>query len=613
MIMNILAIAVLGGVAYAWAARGGFSSLLNCLCVVLAGAVAFGLWEHVATWFVDAGSGRGMGSLLADIAWGAGLAIPFAIALAIFRGITDSLIRKNLKFTSTSDWIVGAIFGLISGVIVSGIAVLSLSGMRIGSDAWGYEAISTDSAGNVQRGSALWVPTDRLTAAMYGRLSKGTFSTSEPLAEWNPDPAVFQATTRASYTDGTGRTVIQRKDFDIIGRYVLDPAKLKLPAPPKDPKAAVPPSSANPNDLRADAMDPTAQNIKLFEGESPDKNAKLWGVLVKFRAGAKERTSGQFVMGNGQVYLLTQDPAGETHFVFPSAAVTKAEAGKTAIARFRFDAKNTFFASLGGDSETTWALEFLVPADQTPVGMVVKGTRVRFDPADEKLKPVEFETRGQRDMLIAAGQLTSGKAGAKLDESRAVDVATTGDSNASGIAPTNQIGMVLQDGTLGSGMTVTNGRITTGKTLLTPKDIQNRGVDQNLRVDRFAPPDQVSLLIIDVGFDRGEAGLTGAAAREAMNDSSVPATPFVIDSNGIRYDAVGYTYQDPQKVEIRYIIGEPIQTVEKDLPSVSRSRPDQKLRLVFAPSSGTEIVGWGVGNKLVARFAPPVKMDRPQN
>ncbi|MBX3388733.1 MAG: CvpA family protein [Phycisphaeraceae bacterium] len=610
MIMNVLAIAILGGVAYAWGARGGFSSLLNCMCVVFAGAIAFGLWEPIATWLIGSAGTRGMSSLLADIAWGAGLAIPFFLALLVFRAVTDSLIRKNLKFSPTSDWIVGSLFGVVSGVIVSGICVLTLSGMRIGSSAWGYEAISSDAAGNVQRGSSLWVPTDRLTSGLYSRLSRGSFSSPEPLAVWNPDPAVFEASARASYLDGTARTSLERKDFDIIGRYVLDPAKLK--APEASPKTGAAPQG-DANDLRADGFDRTPQGVKLFNGEAPGKDAKLHGVIVKFRAGAKERTSGQVIIGNGQVYLLTEDSAGETHFVFPNAVVSKAEAGKTAIARFRYDAKGTFLASLGGDSESNWAFEFMVPADQTPIAIVVKGTRVRFDPADEKLKPVEFESRQKRDSLIAAGQLTSGKSQKPLDESKAVTVTLGGtDPNSTGVSPTNQIGLVLQDGTLGSSITVTNGRIVSGTTLLSPKDTQNRGVDQNLRVDRFAPPDQVALLMVDAGYERGEAGLTGSAAREAAIDTSVPASPFVIDSNGIRYDAVGFVYQDPQEVRIRYIIGEPIQSVSGDLPSVSRSRPDQKLKLIFAPSKGTEIVGWGVGNKLIAKFIPPVKMDIEQ-
>lgn len=609
MIMNILAIAILGGVAYAWGSKGGFSSLLNCLCVILAGAIAFGLWEPTANWLISAAGPRGMSSLLADIAWGAGLALPFALSLGILRAATDGLIRKNLKFSPAGDWIVGSVFGLISGIIVSGICVLTLSGTRIGTEAWGYSAIASDNAGNIQRGDSLWVPTDRITSGIYSRLSTASFSTSEPLAQWNPDPAVFEASTRRSSFDGTGRTSIDRKDFEILGRYTLDPAKLQLPpAPPKPaPGAAAPaPIPGDPNDVKADSLDPTPQNIKLFDGETADKSAVLHGVIIKFKAGAKERTSGQIVNGNGQFFLIAEDSDGHRRIFFPSAVVTKAQAGKLAIGRFRYDSKDTFLASLGGDSESNWAFEFLVPPQYQPIAIVVKGSRVRFDDSDDKFKPIAFDTRAKRDALITAGQLTSGRGGGTIDESKAVQITISENSNTGPAIYSNIIGPVLQDGTLGSAITVTNGRIMSGRATLSPKDLQNRGVDQNLRVDRYAPPDSVGVFQVDVGLERGEAGLTGAAAREAMSDSSTPPTPFIIDTNGIRYDAVGYLYQDSQKAEIRYTIGEPLQNIGDDAPVLSKSRPEQKMKLIFTPSIGTEIAGWGVGNKLVAKFVPPI-------
>ncbi|MBS0192131.1 MAG: hypothetical protein U0573_13995 [Phycisphaerales bacterium] len=609
MIMNILAIAILGGVAYAWGAKGGFSSLLNCICVVLAGAIAFALWEPTANLLIENAGKTGFSSLLADIAWGAGLALPFALGLGMLRAATDGLIRKNLKFSPAGDWIVGSIFGVISGVIVSGICVLTLSGMRIGTDAWGYTALESDNSGNIQRGSNLFVPTDRITAALYSRLSTGSFSSSDPLAQWNPDPAVFLASARHSYAEGTGRTAVDSKDFSLLGRYVLDPAKLKAPAPAKPGTA--PATPGDPNDLKADASDPTPQGVKYFDGSSPAANAKLYGFILRFKPGAKERTSGQVVNGNGQIYVIAENAAGERQFFFPNAVVIKAEAGKVGIARFRYDAKDTYLASLGGDSESNWAFEFLIPADFEPIAIVTKGARIRLDPASEALKPVEFDSRAKRDALILAGQLTSGKGGGTIDDSKAIQVTIT--ENTPGAASySNMIGPVLQDGTLGSSITVTNGRIVSGRATLSAKDLQNRGVDQNLRVDRYAVPDSVGIFQVDVSVEQGEAGMTGSAARTAMNNASVPATPFIVDTNGIRYDAVGYFYQDPQKAEIRFSIGEPIQDVGKEVPAVSVSQPGRKLKLIFAPSVGTHIAGWGIGNTLVAKYVPPIDATTQQ-
>ena len=48
MIMSLIALGVVAGLGYLWATRGFFSALLNLICVVIAGAVAFGLWEPVA-------------------------------------------------------------------------------------------------------------------------------------------------------------------------------------------------------------------------------------------------------------------------------------------------------------------------------------------------------------------------------------------------------------------------------------------------------------------------------------------------------------------------------------------------------------------------------------
>lgn len=613
MIMSILAIGIMAGIAYSWGSRGGFSSLLNCFCVLLAGAIGYGLWEHVANWLIETAGPRGMSSYLADIAWGAGLAIPFGISLAVLRGVVDGLIRKNLKFSPAGDWVVGCAFGAVSGLIISGVSVQTISGMRLGTEAFGYAAIESDNSGNIKPGSALIVPTDRITAWIYSGLSRGTFASATPMSQWNPDPAVLAASTRASFSEGKGRNSIKSSDFDVVGRYVIDPAKMTaVPPPPKPanlPQGAPAPQPTDYTDLRADLFDAGPQTAKMYDGAAVDKTAKLHGIIIKFRAGAKERTSGQFIISNSQLYVIAEDDAGRREIFFPSAAICKAEAGKVGIARFRYDSKDTHLASLGGDSESSWAFEFFLPPQFDPKAVVVKGTRVRIDDTETaKFKPVEFENRQKRDALIAAGQLTSGKAGGQIDESRAMRLTAEGNSQPAGVNLNNQIGVTLQDGTLGSGMTVTNNRIVSGELTIDPKDTQARGLDQALRVDKFAHPEQVGLIRIDVGSGQGENSLLGAAVREAESDAAVPPTPFVVDSNGVKYDAVGYIYQDSTKFNIKYAIGEPIRSTN-DIPRLSRSKPDQRMQLVFAPTVGVEIVGWGVGNKLVAKYVPGVVVN----
>ena len=44
MSLSILCIVIVGGMGWLWLSRGFYSALLNMLCVLIAGAVAFGLW-----------------------------------------------------------------------------------------------------------------------------------------------------------------------------------------------------------------------------------------------------------------------------------------------------------------------------------------------------------------------------------------------------------------------------------------------------------------------------------------------------------------------------------------------------------------------------------------
>ena len=49
-------------------------------------------------------------------------------------------------------------------------------------------------------GKRFILPTDRITAWIYSGLSRGTFASPTPMAQWNPDPTVLAASTRASFS-----------------------------------------------------------------------------------------------------------------------------------------------------------------------------------------------------------------------------------------------------------------------------------------------------------------------------------------------------------------------------------------------------------------------------
>ena len=45
IVFNIILLGLIGLIAYWWANQGLFSAILHLLCVIVAGAVAFGVWE----------------------------------------------------------------------------------------------------------------------------------------------------------------------------------------------------------------------------------------------------------------------------------------------------------------------------------------------------------------------------------------------------------------------------------------------------------------------------------------------------------------------------------------------------------------------------------------
>src|SRR5690349_9512498 len=128
--MMLLTVVIVGLSAYLWCMRGFFSALVHLVCVLVAGAVAFGVWEPLGYWLLSATDDRGTFSFISGVAWGLALALPFGITLAILRGVIDKILPANAQCDTTVDYVGGGVCGLLSGIIVAGIAVLSIGYLR---------------------------------------------------------------------------------------------------------------------------------------------------------------------------------------------------------------------------------------------------------------------------------------------------------------------------------------------------------------------------------------------------------------------------------------------------------------------------------------------------
>lgn len=590
MMMSIIAIVIVAVIAYLQAIRGFFSSMINLICVIAAGAVAFGLWETVAYALLERAPTSGFLSFISSNAWGIALAGTFGVSLAILRVVFDSIVRANAEAPAVPQFVGGLICGVGAGVISAGIFVQSAMMLRISPSFMGYERLVVGDGsvgGSIQRNKKLILPVDDLTAALYGSLSEGTFASATSLAAYQPDLADMHGGLRMSESGGKARNTLAPDDFSLASWYTVGKG-----------------ANVAPNDLLTDAWNDIPQRVHTLTGEPAKPGDYIAGFAVKFNAGAREK-SGQIVMGPGQVRLVVER-GSEREAIFPIAVVSQSEAASQEAARFRFDAP-FHVASVGGGSSPTMAFEFLVPSGFEPKSLYVRNIR-----ANLSAQPNEFPAVAARDGAISGGSITgSAAATGTLDNSAAQSVETQGErggpNSESGIMVSNNVGRTVQKGTHTPLELNDNNQIVNGfKRFDASAFSGNRALERALRIDKFAVTPDTVMVQVDVSASSKSSILGRAvAAAEALG------APALIDSNGTRYEAVGYIYRDRDFLEIKYTPGEPVRAITQ-LPPLSRSRPDQQLTLLFRPSLGVEITSFAVGNRVVTEYSPGISLDNPQ-
>lgn len=596
MILNLLVVAILIASVLMWAIRGRgrglFSALLSCLCVVISGAVAFALWEPLTYGvFLD---------LNESVAFGLGLIVPFAGTLLITRLATEALVPKNIDLGDVENFVGGAVFGAISGVITVGILVLSIGMFRMGPSLMGYEAVMTRKGGSLVKDKSLWVPVDELTVKFYEHLSQGAFSTPTPLAERYPRLYEQAAMQRMVYTQDGGkllaRNTIKGEDFEIRGRYSISGSVSDL-------------TSYETIDANNQAKVLT-QEVYTPEGDAITGAARVEGFLIEFRAGAGEK-SGQFVVGPGQVRLMGV-AGGEPFAVQPFSIVGQPEASAGSMVRFPINAGDLFIPSVGGGSTSFFAFEFLVPDGAEVQSLVVKNFRV---PVSSQTPPQPYASAKARDAAITSGNLFE-TFGLEIGGARIKDIDT---SESIAINPekpgsyrelTNSAlipqGLVIATTTGTKGIevgTVASGRaeeqvIVNGRAQFARDELKQKGLDRKLRVDRFATKRDTTILQVMVKVDG-----TSSRLGQALETSTADGPPRIVDSEGRAYDAVGWVYGDGGTYDIRFTPGQPIASLSELPSALSSTKRDQTLHLIFQPTSEVTIESFIVGKKQIATFA----------
>ncbi|MEM8834518.1 MAG: hypothetical protein AAGD00_01735 [Planctomycetota bacterium] len=584
--LNIAVVLILVITAFAWSSKargyGLFSGLLMLLCVLCAGGIAFALWEPASVALADNSN-----SILRDLSWGIGLLGPFAIALLVLRLAVDQTVKANLEFGDAANLVGGGLFGLAAGVITSGMVVLGLSHMRFPPALLGHAAAVEENDGTASFAN-LWVPVDALTVSLYESLSRNGFASGTPLAERRPDAHVAAAMNRLSFND-TAFVTLPPDSFEVIGRYEIPGSR---------------------NELLADNNSEVVQNVEYLHGDAP-ATGKIVGLVTRLNAGAKEGSGGNIITTPGQVRLVADTPNGPRGF-HPIAAVAPPEAGSVALFRFRFDSDKLYVADTGGGSDIVFAYEFYLPENATPTDLIIKNLRepltgsgspeaIAFDDVEDRDDRIFDRTIFEPFGITVAGALDS----IDVEEARTIQTRDAGGNRAIGIIAGDRFPTtwtLSKERARGIFDIDEDNAVVEGEATFGTDWLAERGLGRNLRVERIASGRNTSVLWIEL-VNEDRRSVFGRAVESADRFQR----PVIIDENGTTYSAIGFlAVSGDSDFTLRITPDRPVRALS-EIPTVSASKRDQSLWLIFRPTANTRISAFRLGEE-VSLFDPPVAL-----
>jgi len=359
-------------------------------------------------------------------------------------------------------------------------------------------------------------------------------------------------------------------------------------------------ANAPASQIFSDFLNPGTQQITMLDGSTPPAGSYIEGFLINFLAGAKE-DFGQVVVGKGQIRLVAHNSAGEGVTLYPIAVTSQARSGSTDFGRFRFDGE-FYIASVGGATQAPMAFEFAVPAGYEASALYVRNIRHEISGNPDR----EFADASARDIAIQTGELLIGDVTANLNFAHAQIINA---QNAEGIDITNRMAnrVVLQKGNTPGLEVNEDNLIVNGEGVFNPGDVAGRGLDRNLRIDKLFVTKDTNIIQVQV---TGDPTLipTSYFSTSAAPDLRTDVAPRLIDAKGQVYVAVGFIYEDANKVQVRYTPGRPMRGLD-EADALVRSRDDQVMYLIFRPSIGVEIKHFAIGDTVLATFEPPVVLE----
>lgn len=559
MIANLLIIAFILGMAYIWSVYGLFSAFLQLILVIAAGSIALAVWEPLVLGFLI--------KRMPAFAWGVGLMGPFIISLVILRVVCDVVVRQNVHFPRLVSALGGGVCGLLSGILIAGIAWIGLSFMPLKPAIGGALNYQATLNGTVQPtdSGGLWFRVDKMAVGFFGGLSNGAFGTSKPLALYQPDLA-WQAGVYRLHTDPYASAVARPSGVDVSAVHVQ-----AAPVPSLDSAIAdaFGPESANANNQFVVLDTEWKRDPGTYDSDSAVRIAPSQILLVGFAGSSR-------------------DPEPVLYAPRGYSRVVNFETGERTFHPLDNDQAD---ARTNQQTET-FGFVFLIPANVEIKYALIRHLRVDLPAIDR-----EADTFA----------LALGKAPAPVDtETETATTETPAEPARTGGFQSDYVQAIELTNALPSAFNRNNAsalRYVPESTLIESGDasVSGRagGLAKNTRVDAIFIPDHSVALRMKVSASTVR-GIFG----QALNTARSAAGVWLTDERGQHHQPIAFVLEQGNTQVVHVDLNQPIQSANQ-LPTAQMGANDT-LYLYFSLPRPTRINGYQIGDKSEA-IDPPIE------
>jgi hypothetical protein len=169
MALGLLTVLVMAILAYAFWREGPLTAFAMCCNVLVAGLLAFNLFEPIADLLEPAFADN----FMAGTEDGLALMLVFWPALMLFRWMTNSLASTHMEYPAVLYRGGAVFFGLVAGYLVSGFLLCAFQTLPFQQDFLGFTPYVRGESSGARR----VLPPDLVWLAMMQRLSRGPLST----------------------------------------------------------------------------------------------------------------------------------------------------------------------------------------------------------------------------------------------------------------------------------------------------------------------------------------------------------------------------------------------------------------------------------------------------